>query len=83
LKPAEAVSAMAAPAIERFTTRPALVTPVDAPSNAPPVIRVTIGRIEVRAIMAPAAPPQPSSRKTAAGTLSLEEYLKQRSEGKR
>jgi hypothetical protein len=48
-----------------------------------PVIRVTIGRIEVRAVFPPAATPPTPARKPPAGTLSLEEYLKQRSEGKR
>lgn len=45
------------------------------PSNEPPVIHVTIGRVEVRAIMPPATP---KVAPPAAPKLSLEEYLKQR-----
>jgi hypothetical protein len=53
------------------------------PTPDAPIIRVTIGRIEVRAIMppAPAPPRQPPSR--PAPRLSLEEYLHQRREGRR
>lgn len=47
-----------------------------------PVVRVTIGRIDVRAQFMPAAPAA-VSRSQKVATLSLEEYLKQRSEGKR
>lgn len=48
--------------------------------DAPGAIRITIGRVEVRAIM-PAAPAPPPARPIAAtnGALSLDEYLKQRS----
>ncbi len=54
-------------------------------SQAPPVptIRVTIGRVEVRAVMPP-APPPPARLPAATGlTLSLDDYLKQRKEGGR
>jgi hypothetical protein len=52
-----------------------------APSVAP-TIRVTIGRIDVRAEAA--SPPAPTgARRTRPSTLSLEQYLKQRSEGGR
>jgi hypothetical protein len=46
--------------------------------EAPPTIRVTIGRVDVRAVMPeqPARLPQPEARKAAP---SLEEYLRQRS----
>lgn len=46
-------------------------------------IRVHIGRIDVRAVMAPspASPPQRVTKPTPA--LGLNDYLKQRSEGKR
>jgi hypothetical protein len=47
------------------------------------VIRVTIGRIDVRAVFPPAAAAPAPARKTPAGALSLDDYLKQRSEGKR
>jgi hypothetical protein len=46
----------------------------DSPDVAgPPVVRVTIGRIEVRAISQP--PPPPRSPRPAAPRLSLDEYL--------
>ena len=43
-----------------------------------PVVRVSIGRIEVRAVTAPAAAPLPRATPRVAGP-SLEEYLKERS----
>jgi hypothetical protein len=49
-------------------------------SAAEPVVRVTIGRIEVRAT-APAPPPAPAAR-PAGPRLSLEEYLRRRNEGR-
>jgi hypothetical protein len=51
-------------------------------ASAPPTVRVTIGRIDVRAIM----PPVPAKRavpQQRGSTQSLEEYLKQRSENRR
>jgi hypothetical protein len=45
-----------------------------------PTIRVTIGRIEVRAT-APAPPPAPAAR-PAGPRLTLEEYLRRRNEGR-
>jgi hypothetical protein len=45
-------------------------------ADEPPAIHVTIGRVEVRAVMSPSAPPKVPSR--AAPKLSLEDYLKQR-----
>jgi hypothetical protein len=47
-----------------------------------PVIRVTIGRIDVRAQF-PAPAPTPAVRQGRPAALSLEEYSKQRAEGKR
>lgn len=48
----------------------------------PPVIRVTIGRVEVKANVPP--PPRPRARTTPRKpSLSLREYLQQRSEGRR
>lgn len=56
---------------------------VEGPTAEPPVVRVTIGRIDVRAqFAAPAASPTPA-RRARPGALTVEEYLKQRSEGKR
>jgi hypothetical protein len=47
-----------------------------------PIVRVTIGRVEVRAQF-PAASAQQPPRRSRASSLSLEDYLKQRSGGKR
>jgi hypothetical protein len=61
---------------------PAPAEPTAAPKPTP-TIKVTIGRIEVRAIMPP-APPAPRTKPARTGpTLSLEDYLKQRNEGRR
>jgi hypothetical protein len=64
------------------TIVPARLAPLDAPREAaspPPGIRVTIGRIDIRAVQEPAAvglarPAAPGRRPV----LSLEDYLKQR-----
>jgi hypothetical protein len=52
------------------------------PAEAPETVIVTIGRVDVRAIF---APPQavPRTTRTQPQPLSLDEYLKQRSEGRR
>jgi len=52
------------------------------PAEAPGTVVVTIGRVDVRAIF---TPPQPAPRanRTQSQALSLDEYLKQRSEGRR
>lgn len=49
--------------------------------SSPPTVRVTIGRVEVRAILPPTSPPPriPPARRGPA--LSLDDYLKQRNEG--
>jgi len=49
-------------------------------SSPPPTIRVTIGRVEVRAIMPP-APPTRTKPARPGPALSLEDYLKQRNRG--
>jgi hypothetical protein len=51
------------------------------PSVSAPAIRVTIGRVEVRAVMPPMATPK--SESPPAPKLSLEDYLKQRNGGTR
>ena len=57
-------------------------TPVKQISDEPPPVRVTIGRIEVRAVAPPTqAPPGPAPRRPA--PLSLDEYLEQRRSGRR
>jgi hypothetical protein len=50
-------------------------------STSAPIIRVTIGRVEVRAIHPPAPAPKP--QKPAAPKLSLEDYLQEREKGSR
>jgi hypothetical protein len=60
---------------------PPIPTPQIAPEQ-PQVIRVTIGRVDVRAeFPAPATPS--ATRRSMAPTLSLDDYLKERNEGKR
>jgi hypothetical protein len=81
------------PAVERAERRADVVCPLPAaiagqgelspPANesAPPVIRVTIGRIEVRAVLSPTSSPaaeRPAPARTSP-VLSLDEYLKQHS----
>jgi hypothetical protein len=48
-------------------------------STSAPIIRVTIGRVEVRAVHPPAPAPKPP--KPSPPKLSLEDYLRQRSKG--
>ena len=50
--------------------------------DAAPVVRVSIGRVEVRAEF-PATAPRTSSQRSPSLTLSLDEYARQRREGKR
>jgi hypothetical protein len=50
-------------------------------STSPPIIRVTIGRVEVRAVHSPA--PAPKAGKPAPPKLSLEDYLHRRERGSR
>lgn len=69
----------------RLALRPVSLPPV-APAastkpSAAPTIQVTIGRIEVRATHPSPAAPKKAPSKPAA--MSLEDYLKQRSEGRR
>jgi hypothetical protein len=51
--------------------------------SGPPVIRVTIGRIEVRAILPPTSAAERPAPARAGPPVSLDEYLKQRNEGQR
>jgi hypothetical protein len=60
---------------------PAVLEPREPAAEAGPAIQVTIGRIEVRAVLPAAAPPpRPAVKRPAA---SLEEYLRAREGGKR
>ena len=57
-------------------------SPVDQRSSkSPPIIRVTIGRVEVRAVQSPQ--PQPKQTKPRPPKLSLEDYLRKRARGSR
>lgn len=57
-------------------------TQAAVPTEAPDTVVVTIGRVDVRAVFAPpAAAPRPN--RSQAQPMSLDEYLKQRSEGRR
>lgn len=58
-------------------------TEVSIPAEAPEAVVVTIGRVDVRAVFpsSPAAPP--ANRVQQQQAMSLDEYLKQRSEGRR
>jgi hypothetical protein len=55
----------------------------EASSNEPPAIHVTIGRVEVRAIVTTPPPPRPSAPPAATPKISLEEYLEQRNRDRR
>lgn len=50
--------------------------PPDA--DSPPVVNVTIGRIEVRTVQAPSAAPRQRTEPRAPKPMSLDDYLKQR-----
>jgi hypothetical protein len=67
--------------IGRRKPSPSSVPSPQPSSNEPPAIHVTIGRVEVRAVMSPSALPKARSR--VAPRPSLEEYLKQRNGGAR
>ena len=56
--------------------------PSAEPHVEPPIIRVTIGRIEVRAAPAPITPPRQTAR-LSGPKLTLDAYLKSRTEGVR
>ncbi len=69
----------------RLAPRPLSLPPVapaaSARPSAAPTIQVTIGRIEVRAT--PPAPATPRKAPPKPAAMSLEDYLKQRNEGRR
>jgi hypothetical protein len=64
------------PVIATIRSSPPIAPLPLVPTKAPPTINVTIGRVEVRAVMPHVTVPKPASR--SAPKLSLEEYLKQR-----
>jgi hypothetical protein len=51
--------------------------------SAPPIVRVTIGRIEVRAELSSPKPRSASAPRAKSAAISLDDYLKQRGEGRR
>lgn len=55
---------------------------VSAPADAPETVVITIGRVDVRAVF-PQPQAVPRSDRTQPKALSLDEYLKQRNEGRR
>ena len=90
LKPVDSVAAPGTPQVVvpqpiRLAPRPVSLPPIapaaSARPSAGPTIQVTIGRIEVRATSPSPATPKKAPPKPAA--MSLEEYLKQRNEGRR
>jgi hypothetical protein len=56
---------------------------ISSESDPRPTIRVTIGRLEVRAVTAPADAPAKNTERRRNSLLSLDEYLRQRNEGRR
>lgn len=61
-------------------TRPVLREPSTTSEAAEPVVHVSIGRVEVRAVPEPAAP---RVRRTERRTQTLDEYLERRNQGSR
>lgn len=69
------------PIVVHPEVKPAVFPSIPLPSSSEPrAIHVTIGRVEVRAIMAPTAPPKAAAPPTP--KISLEDYLKQRNGGR-
>jgi hypothetical protein len=64
------------------TTSQHLSALVSEAASSTPTIRVTIGRIDVRAITPPAPPPRPKQARPGP-TLSLDDYARQRKGGER
>jgi hypothetical protein len=73
------------PAPRSFALRPQRhFQPQAADAAEPPeVVRITIGRIDVRAEFPPPPPARAASREPENRGLSLDDYLKQRAEGRR
>lgn len=77
--PEPAANVMAQPRVTRLTAaKVSAETAMSEAVEAAPVINVTIGRVEVRATHAPAAPRQPSG---SAPPMSLDDYLRRRAGG--
>ncbi|HWS88035.1 MAG TPA: hypothetical protein VN282_13780 [Pyrinomonadaceae bacterium] len=76
----ESVAAIARAAAGQAEKKAAAAQPAE--STGPPVIRITIGRVEVRAVTTNAAQPPAPRPARAATSPSLEEYLKGRNGGR-
>src|SRR5262249_48537584 len=72
---------VAPPYVEPRVPAPAPTASLTTPAPMP-TIRVTIGRLEVRAITPPAQKTPPVTQGQRAPLLTLDEYLKQRNEGR-
>jgi hypothetical protein len=83
--PTPLVPRMVRPQLDGYLERGPRESHVAAPESSEPAIRVTIGRIEVRAITPP--PPRPRAQRTMPARpgpeLSLDDYLKQHNGGQR
>jgi hypothetical protein len=67
---------------QQVITSQRLPAPVSEAASSTPTIRVTIGRIDVRAVTPPAPPPRPKQARPGP-TLSLDDYARQRKGGER
>lgn len=82
--PAKAVAARR-PSTQRIVVEPATAphrpagAPLPVAADPAPVINITIGRVEVRAVSTPPAPRRPEAR--GPRPMTLDEYLKQRGGG--
>ncbi len=75
---------MVRPQLDGYLERGPQEPRVAAPESSEPAIRVTIGRIEVRAITPPPMPPAQQTTPVRPGPeLSLDDYLKQHNGGQR
>jgi hypothetical protein len=57
--------------------------PREPVASEPPIVRVTIGRIEVKAEFASPKERTPAAHRPKSAAISLDDYLKQRAEGRR
>jgi len=81
IQPLPSVPAYAAPPSPLSSARNAGIQ-ASTPAEAPEAVVVTIGRVDVRAIFPP-SPATPRPHRVQQQSMSLDEYLKQRSEGRR
>ena len=69
------------PVASRVRSSERLTEETISPESAEPVINVTIGRVEVRAMSAAASQPKVESSKTPSRLMGLDDYLRQRAQG--